>query len=314
MEAPFPPFEPDEDTRKRRTRLRDIPLKTLFPNILTLLAICSGLTSIRFAIEDRIEMALGAIILAAFLDGIDGRVARFLKSTTRFGAQMDSLADFVNFGVAPAMLLYFTMLDNVRPFGWVAALLYAICACLRLARFNVQLDMPKGPNWQTDFFVGVPAPAGAMIVLLPVYLSLLGLPDSQALDWLVSVYVIFCGLLMVSSLPTYSGKSLGRRIPRNVALPTILATVVVIALLLSYPWSVLAAAAIAYLASLPWGYRYYHKLEERHAAGRAETAASLIEREEAETVPAGKTANAGAANPAPKKASRKMRPRKTGTG
>ncbi|MCB1384998.1 MAG: CDP-diacylglycerol--serine O-phosphatidyltransferase, partial [Nitratireductor sp.] len=275
MEPPFPPFEPDEDKSAERQdaapadpyqqpRLRDIPLRTLFPNILTLLAICSGLTAIRFAIEGRIELAVGAIILAGFLDGIDGRVARFLKSTTRFGAQMDSLADFVNFGVAPAMLLYFTLLTELRPLGWVAALLYAICACLRLARFNVQLDNPNRPDFQQDFFVGVPAPAGAMIVLLPVYLILLGVGETPVMRWFTCGYVIACGLLLVSSLPTYSGKTLGKRVPRSVAMPAILLSVVFIALLLSYPWMVLSAVAIAYLAALPFFHNYYYKLEAQH--------------------------------------------------
>src|SRR5665811_841960 len=141
METPFPPFEPEEKTVRPQPRLRDIPFRTLFPNILTLLAICSGLTSIRFAMEGRIELAIAAIILAAFLDAIDGRVARFLKSTTRFGEQMDSLADFVNFGVAPAMLLYILFLQGLKPLGWIAALIFAVCSCLRLARFNAQLDI-----------------------------------------------------------------------------------------------------------------------------------------------------------------------------
>jgi CDP-diacylglycerol--serine O-phosphatidyltransferase len=263
MEPPFPPFEPEGTDQP--TRLRDIPFRMLFPNILTLLAICSGLTAIRFAIENRIEMALGAIILAAFLDGIDGRVARFLKSTTRFGAQMDSLADFVNFGVAPAMVLYFTMLQEVRPFGWVAALIYAMCACLRLARFNVQMDMPDRPSFENDFFVGIPAPAGAMIGLLPVYLVQLGIGENVFIDFMTSLYVIAVGLLMVSSYPAYSGKSLGNNIPRKFAMPLILAVVVLIAILLSYPWATLASFAILYLLALPWSVNYHKRLRNEHA-------------------------------------------------
>lgn len=271
MEPPFPPFDPDDDNGHRQPRLRDIPLRTLFPNILTLLAICSGLTAIRFAIENRIELALGAIVLAAFLDGIDGRVARFLKSTSRFGAQMDSLADFVNFGVAPIMLIYFNVLTELRPFGWVAALIYTMCACLRLARFNVQMDAPDKPDFHTDFFMGVPAPAAAMVVLLPIYLILLGVERSTGLSVVISVYVIFVGLLMVSSLPTYSGKTLSKRIPRSIAMPMILAIVVFIAILVSYPWWTLTIASLAYLAALPWGRMYFRKLAVRHAALQAES-------------------------------------------
>ncbi|MGB7287517.1 MAG: CDP-diacylglycerol--serine O-phosphatidyltransferase [Salaquimonas sp.] len=264
MEPPFTPYETGAENSSQHTRLRDIPFRMLLPNILTLLAICSGLTSIRFAIEGRIELALGAIILAAILDGIDGRVARFLKSSTPFGAQMDSLADFVNFGVAPAMVLYFTLLDELRPFGWVAALIYAMSACLRLARFNVQLDTPNKPPFQSDFFVGVPAPAGAMIALLPLYLVQLGFEENLLIDVLATVYIILVGLLMVSNIPTYSGKSLGKRIPRTIALPMILAVVVLVALLLSYPWAVLSIVAVAYLGALPWGISYYKKLEALH--------------------------------------------------
>lgn len=264
MEPPFPPFETGTESQSQHTRLRDIPFRMLLPNILTLLAICSGLTAIRFAIEGRIELSLGAIILAAILDGIDGRVARFLKASSPFGAQMDSLADFVNFGVAPAMVLYFTLLNELRPFGWVAALVYAMCACLRLARFNVQIDEPNKPAFKSDFFVGVPAPAGALVVLLPLYLVELGISENIVVDVLATIYVILVGLLMVSNLPTYSGKSLGKKIPRTVAMPMILAVVVFIAILLSYPWFTLSLVAVGYLVSLPWGQSYYNKLEQRH--------------------------------------------------
>ena len=271
MEPPFPPFVPDEDEAVPATngqpRLRDIPLRVIFPNVLTLLAIASGLTAIRFAIENRPEMAIGAIILAAVLDGIDGRVARFLKSTSRFGAQMDSLADFVNFGVAPGMIIYFTFLGEIRTPGWIAVIVYAICACLRLARFNVQLDQPKSAPWRNDFFTGVPAPAGAMVVLLPAYLSLLGVEITGELAWITAIFSGLVGMLMVSNLPTYSGKTLGSRIPSNIALPVIIGLVLVVALLLSYPWQVLTALALIYLASIPWSMYYFNRLPAREASG-----------------------------------------------
>lgn len=270
METPFPPFEPEEASRAGGTRLRDIPLKAIFPNLITLLAICSGLTAIRFAVESRLELAVGAIVLAAFLDGIDGRVARFLKSTTRFGAQMDSLADFVNFGVAPALLLYFTLLDQVHSFGWIAALIFAICACLRLARFNVMLEMPDRPKWQRNFFIGVPAPAGALVSLAPVYAMLLGSTEPGDAFAVFSVfYVIVIALLMVSSLPTFSGKELGRRVPRNLVLPLLIIVVAGVAALLSYPWQMLLVCVLVYLGSLPLGYRSWraHRAAETAQAG-----------------------------------------------
>ncbi len=168
MEAPFPPFDPEGQDDDPPTRLRDVPFRVLAPNLITLIAICAGLTSIRLAIEGRFELAIAAIIFAAFLDALDGRVARLLKSSTRFGAEMDSLADFVNFGVAPAIVLYTWGLNELRSLGWIAALIFAICGCLRLARFNVMLDEPNRPKWKNNFFVGMPAPAGAMVALLPV--------------------------------------------------------------------------------------------------------------------------------------------------
>src|SRR6266513_774513 len=142
----FPPFEPDRDEPPRR-RFRPIPVRTLVPNVITLLALCAGLTAIRLAVENRLELALGAIVFAAALDGIDGRVARMLKGTSRFGAELDSLADFVNFGVAPGLILYFWDLHELKSFGWIAAMMFAICAGLRLARFNVMLDDPNRPSW-----------------------------------------------------------------------------------------------------------------------------------------------------------------------
>ncbi len=265
MDAPFPPFDPDGEDKPEITpdetavRLRDIPLRTIFPNLLTLLAICSGLTAIRFAIEGRIELAVAAIIFAGFLDGIDGRVARFLKSTTRFGAEMDSLADFVNFGVAPALLLYFTVLSQVKSVGWIAALIYASCACLRLARFNVMLDNPNEPEWRNGFFIGVPAPAGALIVLLPVYLILLDVPNDSSWALLTTAFTLVCGFLMVSNLPTFSGKNISQKVRRDLVLPFMICAVFMAAAVISYPWEFLSCIALIYLASLPFSHRSWNR-------------------------------------------------------
>src|ERR1700674_3205214 len=163
----FPPFEPDP-TEPRRRRFRAIPIRILVPNVITLLALCAGLTAIRLAAEDKLEGAVAAIVFAAVLDGVDGRVARLLKGTSRFGAELDSLADFVNFGVAPALMVYFWILHELKSAGWIAAMVFAICTGLRLARFNVMVDDPSRPAWAANFFVGIPAPAGAITVLLPV--------------------------------------------------------------------------------------------------------------------------------------------------
>src|SRR3982075_1680566 len=186
---PFSPFESSRsEARLRRFRL--IPVRTLVPNLITLLALCAGLTAIRLAVEGRLEIALGAIVFAAVLDGIDGRVARMLKGTSRFGAELDSLADFVNFGVAPALILYFWGLHELGNAGWIAAMVLAICAGLRLARFNTMIDDPNRPAWAGNFFVGMPAPGGAITALLPIYLFLLGVPRATVVTQATFVYTL----------------------------------------------------------------------------------------------------------------------------
>src|ERR1700737_2558691 len=220
----FPPFEPDRDEPKRR-RFRPIPVRTLVPNVITLLALCAGLTAVRLAIEGKLEFALAAIVLAAVLDGIDGRIARLIKGTSRFGAALDSLADFVNFGVALALILYFWDLHELRSAGWIAALVFAICAGLRLARFNVSTDDPNRPAWASNFFVGVPAPAGAITVLLPIYVYFLGLPRSNFLTWLTLGYTLAVACLMASRLPVFSGKRIGNRVPPDMVGPLVIVMV-----------------------------------------------------------------------------------------
>src|SRR2546421_2005314 len=182
----FFPFEPDRPGLRRR--FRPIPVRTLLPNLITLLALCAGLTAIRFAVEGRLDLALGAIVFAAALDGIDGRVARMLKGTSRFGAELDSLADFVNFGVAPGLILYFWDLQELGHAGWIAAMVLAICAGLRLARFNVMIEDPNRPPWAGNFFVGMPAPAGAITALLPIYVYFLGVPRFGLVAPLTLIY------------------------------------------------------------------------------------------------------------------------------
>src|ERR1700704_3083213 len=203
--SPFSSFERD-NMSARRQRFRAIPVRTLVPNIITLLALCAGLTAIRLAAEGVLEWALYAIVFAAVLDGIDGRVARLLKGTSRFGAELDSLADFVNCGVAPALTLYFWSLHEIKSAGWIAAMVFAIAAGLRLARFNVMIGDPNRPLWAGNFFVGIPAPPGAITVPLPVYVLFLGVPPPAIIAPLTLVYTLAIGLLMVSRLPVYSGK------------------------------------------------------------------------------------------------------------
>jgi CDP-diacylglycerol--serine O-phosphatidyltransferase len=276
--SPFDPERPDRPDRPGRHRLRGrfrpIPVRTLVPNLITLLALCAGLTAIRFAVEGKLDIALGAIVFAAVLDGIDGRIARMLKGTSRFGAELDSLADFVNFGVAPGLILYFWDLHELKSAGWIAAMGFAICAGLRLARFNVMVDDPNRPAWAGNFFTGVPAPAGAITVLLPIYIEFLGLPKLAVVAPVTLVYTLAIAFLMVSKLPVYSGKKMGTRVPPDMVLPVFLVVVLFFALLLSYPWEVLTLGTLAYLASLPFGWLSYRDYERRDAEAAAAAAAA----------------------------------------
>jgi CDP-diacylglycerol---serine O-phosphatidyltransferase len=264
----FPPFDPTRSELRRR-RFREIPVRTLVPNLITLLALCAGLTGIRLAIEGRLEWALAAIVFAAALDGVDGRVARMIKGQSRFGAELDSLADFVNFGVAPGLILYFWGLHELGNVGWIAAMVFAICAGLRLARFNVAIDDPNRPAWAGNFFTGVPAPLGALTVLLPIYLTFLGLPRHSAVIILTLIYTVAIALLMVSRLPVLSGKQIGTRVRPEMVLPVFVVVVLFVAVLLSYPWHVLTIGTLCYLGSLPFGWLSYRRYERDAAAAAA---------------------------------------------
>ncbi len=256
----FSPLNRDR-LEARRQRFRAIPVRTLVPNVITLLAICAGLTAIRLGFEEKLEWALAAIVFAAALDGIDGRVARLIKGQSRFGAELDSLADFVNFGCAPALILYKWGLFEYGNVGWIAALVFAICGALRLARFNVMSDDPNRPLWSGNFFTGVPAPAGAIIVMLPIYLNLLGVPKVAATVTLL--YTLAIAFLMVSQLPVFSGKRVGKRVPPDMVLPVFVLVVLFFALLLAYPWWVLTVGTFCYLACLPLGWLSYREYQRK---------------------------------------------------
>jgi CDP-diacylglycerol---serine O-phosphatidyltransferase len=261
------PFEPYQADSPRR-RFRPIPVRMLVPNVITLLAICAGLTAIRLSTEDRMGLAVGLIVVAAVLDGIDGRVARLIKGQSKFGAELDSLADFVNFGVAPGLILYFWQLRELHNGGWIAAMVFAISGGLRLARFNASMDDPNKPAFAANYFTGVPAPAGAITVLLPIYLAFLGLGHPPAL--LTAFYTLLIAFLMVSRLPVFSGKTVRMRVPPELVLPVFVSVIFFIALLIAYPWYILSAGSVLYLVSLPLGWKSYRD----HARTAAEVAAS----------------------------------------
>ncbi|WP_246730256.1 CDP-diacylglycerol--serine O-phosphatidyltransferase [Nitratireductor mangrovi] len=256
-------LEPGSAPRRdpRGPRIREIPLRMVIPNLVTVLAICAGLTGIRLAFEHRIELAVAMVLLAAFLDGVDGRVARALKATSKFGAEMDSLADIVNFGVAPGLVLYAFLLDRAGAPGWIAALLFAIACGLRLARFNV-MDHDPGKGWRAGYFTGVPAPAGAMLVLLPAYLSFLGVEHSRGFAWFSCAFTLLVAVLLVSRIPVWSGKNLGR-IRGDMVMPLILLIVFYVLLLINYPWHTMSVTALAYLCFIPLSWLGYRRREAR---------------------------------------------------
>lgn len=264
MERPFQPFEPHG---RGGPRFGEIPLRLIVPNFVTVLAICAGLSGIRLAFEGRFEIAVIMVLLAAFLDGIDGRLARALKATSKFGVQMDSLADIVNFGVAPALVLYFYLLHFAKPLGWIAALVYVVACCLRLARFNVLADEEAREPWQNEYFVGVPAPAGAVLVMLPIYLAFIGLEQSVPLAYAGAAFSVLVAFLLVSRLPVYSGKKL--RVDRNSVLPILLASAAFVLVLATYTWQTLTVCALLYLAFLPFSARAYSRRADIESAKSA---------------------------------------------
>jgi CDP-diacylglycerol--serine O-phosphatidyltransferase len=212
-------------------------------------------------------------VFAAILDGIDGRVARLIKGQSKFGAELDSLADFVNFGVAPGLMLYFWQLHELHNGGWIAAMVFAISGGLRLARFNASMDDPNKPAFAANYFTGVPAPAGAVIALLPVYLAFLGVYKSPAL--LTALYTLFVAFLMVSRLPVFSGKSVRMRVPPEMVLPVFVGVILFIALLIGYPWYILSTGSVLYLLSLPFGLKSYRDHARAAEAATAAAAAGV---------------------------------------
>jgi CDP-diacylglycerol--serine O-phosphatidyltransferase len=270
----FPPVVHESTkTGRRFARLRAVPFRIVLPNLVTLLALVSGLTAIRMALEARWEWAVGAVVVAALLDAVDGRVARWVKGTSKFGAELDSLADFVNFGVVPGLLLYIWMLSEIRSLGWLAVIAFAIAMALRLARFNVMVDKPK-PDWHANFFTGMPAPAGAITVLLPLYLNdFITIPHNRAVAVVLSIYVLFIAFMAVSTIPTFSGKKMGTRVPRERIIPLSVLFVLFVAVLATYPFPVLALLAIVYLAFIPVGWNWYRQHEKRDRAAAAQAPA-----------------------------------------
>lgn len=254
--------------RAPRTIAGGIPLRALVPNAVTVLALCFGLTGVRFAIAGEWEKAVGAIVVAAVLDGIDGRVARLLKGTSRFGAELDSLSDVTAFGVAPALIVYLWSLQYLPGIGWVIALSHAVTCALRLARFNAQIDAADQPHKRAGYLTGIPAPVAAGLTLSPLFLTFWLEPaildDLRVRYTLVSVVVVTVAFLMASSLPTYSWGSV--RLRRSQRLPALVGVGLFAGALFSAPWMTLTLVSIAYAAAVPFAVRSYARLKRREAA------------------------------------------------
>jgi CDP-diacylglycerol--serine O-phosphatidyltransferase len=257
--------------RARRQRLADLSVNRMIPNVLTLLALCAGMTAVRFAIGGNFVGAVYAIIVAGIFDGLDGRIARLLKLTSSFGAELDSLSDFVSFGVAPAALLYLWTMSRLGGIGWAIVLFYAVCCALRLARFNTEAGSAR-PSYAAPFFTGIPAPAGAGLVMVPMFLSF------EWGDWLFrspylsAVTVAGIALLMVSKVPTVSLKRI--RIPHHLVVPTLLGIGVLAAAVSTAPWPTLTAIGVVYVGSIPLTVRSYFRLKRAAAAPRRDETAS----------------------------------------
>lgn len=249
---------------RRPLPVRGIPLRAVAPNAVTALALCSGLTGIRFAIGGEWERAVLMVLLAGVLDGLDGRVARLVRGESKFGAELDSLSDAISFGVSPALIMYLWALLAEPRIGWIVSLVYAVFTALRLARFNARIDADDQPHKSAGFLTGIPAPAGAGLAMLPLYIWIWSGEELFRSPWLVAPWVAFVAFLMVSSLATYSWSSLKLR--RNIRFEAIVGVVIVAAALVSAPWQTLTTVCVAYLATLPFSIRSYARIKRQREA------------------------------------------------
>jgi len=235
--------------------------RMILPNMLTLIGVCIGLTSIRFALDEKFEFAIIAIILAALIDGLDGRIARLIKGTSKVGKELDSLTDMISFGVAPAFIMYFWKLNTLGRFGWLICLIYVICVALRLARFNINSN--QEPSWRDNFFEGVPSPAGGILVLTPLIISLTNF-DYISINYniVVPAFFVITSLLLISKFPSYSFKKIV--IQRKTTIFLLFGIILFFGLLLIYPFNVIAISSIIYLTILPISFFHYQKLKKQN--------------------------------------------------
>jgi len=261
------PKASEDETPMTRRFGRGLTLRAVAPNAITAAALCSGLTGIRFAISGNFEMAAFAILLAGLLDGIDGRIARLLKAQSRFGAELDSLADSLSFGMAPALVLFMWSLQDLPRFGWFASLAFAICCALRLARFNAQIDLDEQPHKSAGFLTGVPAPVGAGLAFLPFYLWMATGDALFREPVLVALWLAGIAFLMISNLATLSWTSIRPR--RSIRLEAIALAGILFTALLTEPWWTLTVICVGYLALMPWGFVRYARVKRQREARAA---------------------------------------------
>ncbi len=235
--------------------------RIILPNMLTLIGVCIGLTSIRFALDGRFDFAIIAIIFAALIDGLDGRIARLIKGTSKVGKELDSLTDMISFGVAPAFIMYFWKLNTLERFGWLLCLIYVICVALRLARFNINSNQEA--SWRDNFFEGVPSPAGGILVLTPLIVSLSGF-DYVQLNYgiIVPIFFVVTSFLLISKFPSYSFKKIV--IPRKTTIFLLFGIILFFGLLLIYTFNVIAISSLVYLLLLPISFFHFQKIKKRH--------------------------------------------------
>ncbi len=239
----------------------DKKARILLPNAITLIGVCLGLTSIKFAIDGKFTIAIIAILFAGLMDALDGRIARLIKGTSKMGKELDSLADVISFGVAPALIMYFWNLQYLEKLGWFVCLIYVVCVALRLARFNISSD--EEPSWKDNFFEGMPSPAGGIIVLFPLILSFSGLGKFITginYDVLVPIFFVLVSLLLISTIPTYSFKKI--IIPRSMTKFLLFGMVLFFGALLVYTFKVLTVSSFAYLCLIPISYFHYKKIKK----------------------------------------------------
>jgi len=259
MFSPRPPGRRKRGPRLRPPRIPGLSINRLIPNILTLLALCAGLTSIRFGLNEHWPQAVTSILLAGVLDGLDGRVARLLQGTSKFGAELDSLSDFVSFGVAPAILLYLWTMQGAGGLGWAVVLLYIVCCGLRLARFNTMIGQADLPPYAYNFFTGIPAPAAAGLVMVPMVASFEFGPAFFARPLVAALFLMGVSFLMVSTIPTFSFKKV--RVPNAWVLPMLIVVGALAAFLVTEPWLTLTVVGLAYLGLIPVSVRAFRRLK-----------------------------------------------------